>query len=216
MILYLKEKIAPSLDKLHQKINNKALFSGFVIIASYFLFEMELIGIRVGPYEQGPIAIRAMAIVSAIAIYYLSHLHGQIKNNTPKKELYIELVFFIAIITVSLIIGLGYNNILKAILPNLQKTTTQSELIVFLIIAPIMEEVVFRKLLYDNWAFDKFGRLKAMLVVGLLFVLTHPIVSFGGFILYWLPTLLFFMVYDLAGIKASIGVHFIYNLVALI
>lgn len=178
------------------------------------MFDRELLGAHV--IGEGEQSIIILALFTSWIIYYSIYLHKRLKENVSKKEKYIERGFFIGLVVISLIFSVGYDSILATITPTLQKTTSQSELMVFLILAPIIEEIVYRYLLYDKWSRPRYGKIKGGALIGFIFVVTHPVVSFGGFILYWLPTLLFFMVYEKGGLKASIIVHFLYNLVALL
>ena len=81
--------------------------------------------------------------------------------------------------------------------------------------APVMEELSFRYLLYDRWAKPRFGTVKAVLLTGFLFVICHPVGNINAMILYWIPTLAFYLVYDSFGLYGSIVAHMIYNFVAL-
>ena len=82
-------------------------------------------------------------------------------------------------------------------------------------IAPIMEELMFRYLLYDCWARNKLGRVKGALLIGLIFILLHPITSFNIFIVYWVPVIFLFLFYEQFGLYGAIAAHMIYNILAL-
>ena len=97
----------------------------------------------------------------------------------------------------------------------LDETYYSPQLALFLVIAPIMEEIIFRYLLYDRWLRKKWGWFWGFMAASLVFVICHPITNMHALVIYWLPTLLFFIVYHEFGLYGSIAMHIIYNLVAL-
>lgn len=214
MLLLLKDKIKPWMNTLSKDLNQHVFFSSIIMMVTYYLFDRELLGTNAqrvaDPY------FLAFALIISWFLYYSTYLHQKMKEDLSKKERTIEKGFFIGMILVTATLSFGYDAILATVLPSLHKASTRSEITVFLILAPIIEEIIYRHLLYDHWSKPKYGKIKGGAIIGLLFVLTHPVINLGGFVLYWIPTLLFFMVYNTAGIKASILVHFLYNLVAVI
>lgn len=214
MLPLIKDKVSPRINKLSEKINKNIAISGIVLIASYYLFDKELLGPN-QLIREADQSMLIFALISSWIIYYVTYLHDQLKGEQSKKKRTIEIVFFVGLIILSSTLIIGYDTILPMILPTIQKSNYKAELMVFLILAPIIEETTYRKLFYNQWARPKYGKIKGGALIGFIFVITHPVVSLGGFILYWIPTLMFFMVYDLGGIKASIIIHFLYNLVAI-
>lgn len=99
--------------------------------------------------------------------------------------------------------------------PGLDAAYYPSELALFLLIAPVLEELTFRYLLYDMWAKKKYGKWWGMAASGLIFVLCHPITGWQTLCLYWIPALMLYLVYEDWGIYGSILAHVIYNFFAL-
>lgn len=91
----------------------------------------------------------------------------------------------------------------------------QSQIILMLFIAPVMEEIAFRYLLYDRWLRKKLGWLGGFLVASLIFVVFHPVTNAHALIIYWAPTVLFFLVYHEFGLYGAILMHMIYNMMAI-
>lgn len=82
-------------------------------------------------------------------------------------------------------------------------------------VAPVLEEIVFRYLLYDRWLRRKWGWFWGFMVSSLVFVLCHPVTNLHSLIIYWVPTLLFFLIYHEFGLYGSIVMHMIYNMMAI-
>lgn len=97
----------------------------------------------------------------------------------------------------------------------LNETYHQSQIVLMLLIAPVMEEITFRYLLYDRWLRKKLGWLGGFLVASLIFVLFHPVTNTHALIIYWVPTALFFLVYHEFGLYGAILVHMVYNMMAI-
>ena len=83
------------------------------------------------------------------------------------------------------------------------------------LLAPIMEELMFRYLLYDCWARKKMGRTKGAFVVALIFILFHFPANLHMFVLYCIPVVFLFLFYEQFGLYGSILAHMIYNIFAL-
>ena len=81
--------------------------------------------------------------------------------------------------------------------------------------APIVEELLFRYILYDGWARNKLGRFKGAFVVGIIFILFHFPVSIGLFVLYIVPVVFLFLFYEQFGLYGAILAHMTYNFLAL-
>lgn len=99
--------------------------------------------------------------------------------------------------------------------PVLDSTYYPSQILLMLFVAPVMEEVVFRYLLYDRWLKQKWGWFWGFVVSSLLFVVCHPVTDLHSLIIYWAPTLLFFLVYDEFGLYGAMVIHMVYNMMAI-
>lgn len=47
------------------------------------------------------------------------------------------------------------------------------------------------------------------------FVMFHPVTNMHALVIYWVPTLLFFLVYYEFGLYGSIVIHILYNMMAI-
>lgn len=99
--------------------------------------------------------------------------------------------------------------------PVLNSTYYQSQIMLMLFIAPVMEEIIFRYLLYDRWLRRKWGWFWGFVVASLIFVVCHPVTNVHSLIIYWAPTLLFFLIYHEFGLYGAIIMHMIYNMMAI-
>lgn len=95
------------------------------------------------------------------------------------------------------------------------ETYYSSQLALMIIVAPVMEEIIFRYLLYDRWLRRKWGWFWGFVVASFVFVVCHPITNVHALVIYWVPTLLFFLVYHEFGLYGSIIMHMVYNIMAL-
>lgn len=91
----------------------------------------------------------------------------------------------------------------------------ESQILLMLFIAPVMEEIIFRYLLYDRWLRQKWGWLWGCVAATFVFVICHPVTDFNSFVIYWAPTVLFFAIYHEFGLYGSIVIHMIYNMMAI-
>lgn len=99
--------------------------------------------------------------------------------------------------------------------PVVDKAYYRSQVMSILFIAPVMEEIIFRYLLYDRVLRPKWGRFWGFLAASLIFVAFHPVANMHAFVIYWVPTVLFFLVYQEFGLYGSIVVHMVYNTMAI-
>lgn len=99
--------------------------------------------------------------------------------------------------------------------PVLDNTYYQSQILLMLFIAPVMEEIIFRYLLYDRWLKRKWGWFWGFLAASFVFVICHPVTNVHSLIIYWAPTLLFFLIYQEFGLYGAIVMHMIYNMMAI-
>lgn len=99
--------------------------------------------------------------------------------------------------------------------PVVDKAYYQSQIMSILFIAPVMEEIIFRYLLYDRVLRPKWGKFWSFLAASLIFVAFHPVANMHALVIYWVPTVLFFLVYQEFGLYGSIVMHMVYNTMAI-
>ena len=99
--------------------------------------------------------------------------------------------------------------------PVLAERYYNSQLMLMLFVAPVIEEVIFRYLLYDRWLRPKWGWLGGFLASSFLFVICHPVTNVHAMVIYWVPTVLFFLVYHEFGLYGAILIHMVYNMMAI-
>ena len=99
--------------------------------------------------------------------------------------------------------------------PVLDSTYHQSQIMLMLFVAPVMEEIIFRYLLYDRWLRRKWGWFWGFVAASFVFVICHPVTNMHPLIIYWIPTLLFFLVYHEFGLYGAMVMHMIYNMMAI-
>lgn len=99
--------------------------------------------------------------------------------------------------------------------PILNKTYLEPQIMLMIFIAPVIEEIIFRYLLYDRWLKKKCGWFFGFVIASFIFVICHPVTNAHALVIYWVPTILFFVVYSEFGLYGAIMVHMIYNMMAL-
>lgn len=99
--------------------------------------------------------------------------------------------------------------------PVVDNTYYRSQVMLMVFIAPVMEEVIFRYLLYDRWLRRKWGWFWGFLASSFVFVVCHPVTDIHSLVIYWAPTVLFFLVYHEFGLYGSIVMHMVYNMMAI-
>lgn len=214
MVKDLRKTIGDVMDNMSHYISKHPIFGGLGLILAYFIFDNEFM-IGSGTTLASDHVV-LFSIFASYFAYYIVYLRNKLKEDLSGKDKKIEVIFFISLAIVPLIIFYGYDTLITKYLPSISDLYKKSEVIVFLVLAPIFEELAFRFMLYDKWAKPKYGKIVGGLAIGLVFIISHPINGFVGFVVYWLPTLFLFMTYDLGGIKASIVAHLLFNIVALL
>lgn len=98
------------------------------------------------------------------------------------------------------------------------ESMSMNQILMVVLFSPIMEEIIYRELLYGQALMPKLGKRPAMILVGTLFILTHGVTSIPMFIIYAIPTLLFYLIYDLTGynLRIVIVIHIMNNYMAII
>ena len=194
-----------------------------ILIAAYFIMDMYLLGVS----EEVDTKTQAFCLAGVLSVFYLFYVHQKLFGRKKQKgndlpgfvadnyqNLYVILGFLV-LIGLSTALFFGYEAITTDWFPRLGDEYYQSQILLLVLMAPVMEELSFRYLLYDRWAKPRFGTVKAVLLTGFLFVICHPVGNSNAMILYWIPTLAFYLVYDSFGLYGSIVAHILYNFVAL-
>lgn len=205
----LKRFIINPIRKIGDNANQKPLYGALVVIATYFIFDAQFMD----PYRKVQMPELLVGVIISIALFAVIYLAPQLETTQNRKR---TLLPFIILSVLTLSITLGYDVIMPKLLPHIFEGYKIGNVVTVVIIAPILEELAFRYLLYDKWARPKFGKLKGILLISLVFIITHPIMNMTGFALYWLPTLFFFSVYDLGGIYPAILAHMLFNILAIL
>ena len=192
-----------------------------IILGLYFVMDALLLNVT----ENAGAGISAACLLLTLVVFYGCYVYGYQKGvqtfngkDVPcfikNKKRYIIIMFRI-ITLLTILIPLGYDEIITKWMPNLDHVYYSSQVFLYVLIAPILEELSFRYFLYDRWAKPKFGMIKGIAISGFLFVICHPVGNINALILYWVPALLFYLVYDSFGLYGSILAHIIFNFIAL-
>lgn len=219
LIRYFKKYLIDPIVTIGENMDKVPIYGALVSIIIYFIIDYSLMN----PNVESPTSVIILSVLIALGILFLSYvipLQKQTKDNPKtsgrfKTRLLNLPIPFIILVIVSLTFVIFYEWY-RGILPTLITGYPKSQVITMLIVAPILEELGYRHFLYGKMAKPDYGRVKGMLLIGLVFIITHPITSVAGFALYWLPTLLFFITYDGWGLYTSIALHICFNLIALL
>lgn len=199
----------------------KPFWTGFSLIVIYFLMDTYLLNTN----EEMDTTTLGLCLGFSLALFYLYYVHSRIfgperkgAKDIPsfcKNQKRVVWIGYFILILLSVLLFLGYEPIATDWFPSLGNTYYRSQLTLLLLIAPIIEELSFRYFLYDRWARRKYGIVKGILLTGLIFVICHPVANIQSMILYWVPTLAFYLIYESFGLYGSIAAHMIFNFVAL-
>lgn len=216
---------------------------GFFTFLLFFLYmlctpQLEDWG-KLAPSSVRQISVISLELVIAISIYVASILLTEqsskkfivhiknLKKRLCNRKFLATVFFYIGVMFVAhLIIHIGvkyfslnptsYNQKLLEhdlkVIPFIMSMNT-------LVIAPITEETIFRKMIFNICTCiknNKATRIVAILASSILFALLHMLNthSLVDFIIYLIPSIIFSIVYSFEGLKASIPAHFASNLVA--
>lgn len=216
-----RKKVLQIQEHYLELLEKKPLWTAVILIVLYFLMEYILLDV----VEDAGAVVSSVCILLALGLFYSLYVAGY-QINYPMREgkdipAYVEkkrrfvLRCFRIMTLLTIIIPLGYDEIIIKWMPNLRMVYYESQVYLYILIAPIFEELTFRYFLYDKWARPKWGALKGFLISGILFVICHPVANLESMVLYWVPTLLFYLVYDSFGLYGSIAAHMIFNFIAL-
>lgn len=189
------------IKRLSDTLTLRPIFGGCVIMVTYFMLESTMME----PDITFPILFMLGATLFAFSFLYITYVFQEYKKNDIKADWYLFIPVIILFIFALLVLFCPVESI----------SYSRSQLITILVLAPIMEELTYRYLVYDKWAKKRFGWFKGMLLVGLIFIITHPITGMSGFVLYWLPTIVLYLTYNEYGLYMSIFIHIVFNIIAI-
>lgn len=199
----------------------KPFWTGMSLIILYFLMDAYLLDTG---EEMEPVLL-GLCLGASLALFYLYYVHGRVFG--PERKGAIDIpsfckhpkqaagIGFLILVLLSVLLFVGYQPMMTDWFPSLGDHYYRSQLTLLLLIAPMIEELSFRYFLYDRWARRKYGIVKGILLTGLIFVICHPVGNIQSMILYWVPTLAFYLIYETFGLYGSIAAHMIFNFVAL-
>lgn len=199
----------------------KPQWTALMMVILYFMLDAGMMDTEkeLGRWDIASYAIMALVI---LYIFYAGDYHRNIcptgGTDVPKfikhRKQYVLIGFAVFFIWGILFLAAG-PVVIPKLFPTLAGKFSQAQLALMLLIAPVMEEVTFRYLLYDRWLRQKYGWLLGFIVASFLFVMCHPITNLHSFIVYWAPTVMFFLVYHDFGLYGAILMHMIYNMIAI-
>lgn len=199
----------------------KPFWTGMSLIILYFLMDAYLLDTG----EELKTITLGLCLGGSLGLFYLYYVHGRLfgpeRKDTKDIPSFIKNkkrasgIGFLILLLISVLLFIGYDPIATDWFSSLGETYYRSQLTLLLLIAPMIEELAFRYFLYDRWARRKYGVVKGILLTGLIFVICHPVGNIQSIILYWVPTLVFYMIYETFGLYGSITTHMIFNFVAL-
>lgn len=192
-----------------------------IMIVMYFLLEYLMVE-NTESMDRILIVIFTMLTPSMLYSYYVSDYHRGINpqggTDMPKfvknKKKY-AIIGWLGITIWGVLFLIFEPVVVPKFFKLLDNTYYGSQIMLMLYIAPVMEEIAFRYLLYDRWLRRKLGWFWGFMAASLLFVICHPVTNVHSLIIYWAPTLLFFLIYHEFGLYGSIIMHIIYNMIAI-
>lgn len=203
--------------------HKRPILNGILILAIYWVMDDLLLNVTDHVDKWQIILSLGMTLMIFYLYYVLGYIfdcypaaleYKDIPSNVKNRKKYVMTMFYLLLV-LTITIPLGYDTIITKWIPILNQTYYPSQVLLLVCIAPILEELVFRYFLYDQWARIKYGPIKGMIVTGFLFVICHPVTDINSMILYWVPTILFYLIYDSFGLYGSILAHILFNLIAL-
>jgi len=211
------------LEKLKKKsfAQDRPKMATFIMIIVNFLMDYILVG-DAQNLNKGSIAVSAIITISVVYSLYVGDynkgLYPSGGTDVPRfikhKNRYVT-IGWLVISLWGLVFIMAEPSVVSKFFPVLDDKYYQSQIVHILFMAPVMEEVTFRYLLYDRWLKQKYGWLPGFIIASLVFAMCHPVTNMHSFIIYWAPTVLFFLIYNEFGLYGSIAIHMIYNMMAI-
>lgn len=192
-----------------------------ILIVTYFLLDYLMIS-KAEDMTTGLIVLFTLLAPSSLYAYYTNDYHREMYptggTDVPKfikNKKKFSLIGWALITLWGIMLLLAEPYVVPKIFPVLDETYHRSQIMLMLYIAPIMEEIVFRYLLYDRWLKRKWGWLGGFLASCLIFVACHPVTNTHSFVIYWVPAVMFYLIYHEFGLYGSIVIHMLYNMMAI-
>lgn len=209
------------MEKVKDYLGRKPFLAGFSLVVIYFVMDACLLNTG----EELDTPTMTLCLGASLALFYLYYVHRRIFG-PEKKDAHdipsfckhpkrVAGIGFLVLVLLSAVLFLAYDPIATDWFPSLGDNYYRSSLLLLVLIAPMIEELSFRYFFYDRWARRKFGIWKGVLLTSLIFVVCHPVSNVQSLILYWVPTLAFYLIYESFGLYGSIVAHMIFNFVAL-
>ncbi len=202
-------------------VRKNLLLTILVLISGYWVLDHLMMNVRENPH----MAFIVTFTLAASLILYICYVRDYQKDMGPvggtdipkfvkNKRKYTD-VGWILITVWGIVLLVGEPFIVPKLFPVLDSKYYQSQIMLMIYIAPVMEEIIFRYLLYDRGLRRKWGWFWGFVVASLIFVICHPVTNLHGLVIYWMPTLLFFLIYNEFGLYGSIVMHMIFNMMAI-
>lgn len=228
-----KSKTMPDSIPVNSKIPAKQLkrqkslyqsnpkLTALVLIITYFLLDYLMVE-SAEELHKALIVIFTLLAPSTLYSYYVNDYQRELYpaggTDVPKfvknKKKY-AVIGWLAITVWGVILLIAEPVLVSKFFPVLDDKYYQSQIMLIVFVAPVMEEIIFRYLLYDRWLKRKWGWFWGFLAASLIFVVCHPVTDVHSLIIYWAPTLLFFLIYQEFGLYGAIVMHMIYNMMAI-
>lgn len=209
------------LDKDSSLVQKNPKLTAIVLVVMYWMLDYVMVDVQTDINEVLNVTLVLLSISTLYSIYVLDYqrnLFPQRGTDTPRfvknKTRYVTIGWIIlAVWGITFLIGEQY--VVPKFFVELDASYHRSQILNMMFIAPVMEEIIFRYVLYDRWMKQKYGWLLGLVIASFLFVICHPVSNLHSLIIYYVPTLMFFAVYNEFGLYGSILIHMIYNIVAM-
>lgn len=222
-----KAKSPGSMKDMIMQMQKKSLvqsnpkLAALILIVTYFVLDFAMMDVKAEP-STGLRAVLVMLAPSLLYSYYVNDYHKGLypKGGTDvpafaRNKRKFVIVGWAVITAWGIISFIAEPYMMPKLFPVLAERYYNSQLMLMLFVAPVIEEVIFRYLLYDRWLRPKWGWLGGFLASSFLFVICHPVTNVHAMVIYWVPTVLFFLVYHEFGLYGAILIHMVYNMMAI-
>lgn len=214
-------------DKLGSMAQDHTKVSFFILVAMYFLLDYMMMENARDMDLLLTIIFFILAVTSLYTFYVVDYVKGRQpmgvtdipafmrdKKRDAVRKRYV-IVGWLAIMVWGIIFLICEPLVVPKFFFMVDSTYYPAQIVLMLFIAPVMEEVTFRYLLYDRWLKQKWGWFWGFMAASFIFVICHPVTNIHALVIYWIPTVLFFLVYQEFGLYGSIVVHMLYNMMAI-
>lgn len=163
-------------------------------------------------YAGNNLVLKIIGFVIVVAIgYYGLHQNDKVRKKVLKFQLFDSLFFGYAclILATGLPVLFGATTMTKLSTPY-----SISSLLYLAFLAPILEEVIFRQVLYRDWAYY-LNKIIGQIIIGFVFIILHNPTNYYSWIFYVISTIGLYTAYTLSGdnLKVSILIHMTNNVI---